>query len=124
MLAPAGGMRMSLRDWSRFCIDHMRGEHGRGRLLRADSYRFLHAPQGNTRAALGWGAQASAVGRRGPALTHSGSDGNWYALVALFPERGDGVLVAANAAEGMGGDAASIAALRALAASVSEPAES
>jgi CubicO group peptidase (beta-lactamase class C family) len=122
MFAPAGGMRLTLPDWSRFCIDHMRGQNGRGRLLRAETYRFLHAPQGETHFALGWGVQASAVGRRGPVLTHSGSDGNWYALVVLFPERGDAVLVAANAAESMEGNTASVAALRALAATVSEPA--
>ena len=60
---------------------------------------------------------------RGPALTHSGSDGNWFALVCLFPETGNGVLVTANAAESMGGDQASVAALRVLAATVAEPFE-
>ena len=63
------------------------------------------------------------MGLRGPALTHSGSDGNWYALVCLFPETGNGALVVANAAEGMGGDEASVAALRAFAATVAEPYE-
>ncbi|MDP3748027.1 MAG: serine hydrolase domain-containing protein [Phenylobacterium sp.] len=125
MFAPAGAMRMSLGDWSRFCIDQMQGEHGRGRLLKAEGYRFLHAPQGSGGArgwALGWGAADRAAGRKGPALTHSGSDGNWYALVILFPQTGNGVLVAANAADSMGGDKASLAALRALAATVAEPA--
>lgn len=122
MLAPAGGMSMSLRDWARFCIEHLKGERGRGRLLSAETYRMLHTGQGGTRSALGWGIQASAVGRRGPVLTHSGSDGNWWALVILFPETGNGVLVAANAAESMGGDEASVAVLRALAAGVAEPA--
>ncbi|MBK8544473.1 MAG: beta-lactamase family protein [Caulobacteraceae bacterium] len=123
MFAPAGAMRMTLQDWSRFCIDQMRGEHGRGRLLRTETYRFVHAPQGDTRTALGWGAAPHPMNLRGPALTHSGSDGNWYALVCLFPETGNGVLVAANAAENMQGDQASVAALRALAASVAEPFE-
>lgn len=120
--APAGGFRMSLNDWSRFCIEHMHGERGRGRLLRQETYRFLHTPQGETTAALGWGVQARAVGRQGPALTHAGSDGNWNALVVLYPAHGEGVLVAANAAESMGGDRASVAALRALAQGVSQPA--
>lgn len=124
MFAPAGGMRMSLRDWARFCIDQMQGERGRGRLLRAETYRFLHAPQGETRTALGWGAAEHPMNLRGPALTHSGSDGNWFALVCLFPETGNGVLVAANAADSMGGDAASVAVMRALAATVAEPFES
>lgn len=122
MFAPAGAMRMSMGDWARFCIDHLRGEHGRGRILRQESYRFLHAPQGDTRAALGWGAAANPMGRRGPALTHSGSDGNWYALVCLFTETGNGVLVAANAADSMQGNEAALAAIRAFAATISEPA--
>ncbi|MEZ5973218.1 MAG: serine hydrolase domain-containing protein [Hyphomonadaceae bacterium] len=120
MFAPAGAMRMNLPDWSRFCIDQMQGEHGRGRLLRTETYRFLHAPQDGVRAALGWGAAPHPLGLRGPALTHSGSDGNWYALVCLFPETGNGALVVANAADSMGGDEASVAALRALAATVAE----
>lgn len=123
MFAPAGGMRMSMRDWARFGIDQMQGEQGRGRLLHRESYRFLHTPQGETRNALGWGAAPRPMGLRGPALTHSGSDGNWFALVVLFQETGSGVLVAANAADSMGGDAASVAAIRALARTVAAPAK-
>lgn len=118
MFAPAGAMRMSLSDWSRFCIDHMLGEHGSGRLLRTETYRFLHAGQGGTRSALGWGAAPSPLGLRGPALTHAGSDGNWYALVILFPETGNGALIVANAGESMGGDHAASAAIHALAMSL------
>lgn len=123
MFAPAGAMRMTMRDWSRFCIDHMQGEQGGGRLLRTETYRFVHAPQGDTRTALGWGAAPHPMNLRGPALTHSGSDGNWYALVCLFPETGNGALVAANAAESMQGDQASVVASRALAATVAAPFE-
>lgn len=122
MFAPAGAMRMTLPDWARFCIDQMQGEHGRGRLLRPETYAFMHAAQGETRAALGWGAAPNPMGLRGPALTHSGSDGNWYALVCLFPQTGNGVLVTANAAESMGGDQTTLATLRALARTVAEPA--
>jgi hypothetical protein len=42
--------------------------------------------------------------------------------VCLFPQTGNGVLVAANAAESMGGDQATLAALRALARTIAEPA--
>ena len=121
MFAPAGAMRMAMGDWARFCIDQMRGEHGRGRLLRAASYRFLHAPQAETSSALGWGAAAHPMNLRGPALTHSGSDGNWYALVCLFPQTGAGVIAAANAGESMGGDRAALAVMRALAKTVAPP---
>jgi len=112
---PAGGWRMTLSDWAVFCLDQMEGERGRGRLLKPASYKMLHTPQGDTVAALGWGAPAKAAGRQGPALTHSGSDGAWYALVLLFPGRGNGVLVTANAADDMGGDKAATAVIHVVA---------
>jgi CubicO group peptidase (beta-lactamase class C family) len=119
--APAGGILMSLRDWARFCIDQMQGVHGRGVLLREETYRLLHAPQGDTGfAALGWGFLPSAFGRRGPALFHAGSDGNWTALVMLFPETGNGVLVAANAFGSMGGERAANEAMRAIVPMIAE----
>lgn len=118
MFTPPGGMRMSLPDWARFCIEHMRGERGEGVLMGADAYRFLHEPQGETGAALGWGVQNRAAGTDGRALVHSGSDGNWYALVVLFPDRRNGVLVVSNAGEGMGGDQTTITVLRALVATL------
>ena len=112
MLTPAGGVRMTLADWTRFCIDQLAGEEGRGRLLTADTYRMLHTPQGDTVFALGWGAAPRIAGRVGPVLTHGGSDGTWFAFVALFPGSENGVLVVANAADSMGGDAAVMAAAR------------
>lgn len=118
MFTPPGGVRVSLADWSKFCIEHMRGERDEGVLLGAESYRVLHTPQGDTNAALGWGVQSRAAGHDGRALVHAGSDGNWYALAALFPDQGEGVLAAANAGDNMGGDAAALATLRALAATL------
>jgi len=106
MIMPGGGVRLSLADWARFCIDQLAGEQGRGKLLKPETYRLLHTPQGETIYALGWGVPPSLAGRAGPLLTHAGSDGNWFAFVALFPASGNGVLVVANAADSMGGDAA------------------
>lgn len=114
MLTPAGGVRMTLADWARFCLEHLAGEEGRGVLLSADTYRVLHTPQGDTVFALGWGAAPQIAGRVGPVLTHGGSDGTWFAFVALFPGSGNGVLVVANAADSMGGDAAVMSAARAF----------
>jgi CubicO group peptidase (beta-lactamase class C family) len=116
MFTPPGGVRVSLQDWALFCIEHLKGERGEGALLSAESYRMLHTPQGETGAALGWGVQDVAGGH---ALVHSGSDGNWYALVVIFPERNTGALAVSNAGESMGGEAATITALRALAATLS-----
>jgi CubicO group peptidase (beta-lactamase class C family) len=121
MFAPAGGISMSLPDWGRFCIDQMHGEHGRGRLLSAESYRLLHTPQGDTGfAALGWGYLPSAFGRRGPILFHAGSDGNWTAVVMLFCETGNGVLAVSNAFESMRGDRAANEAMRAIVPLIAE----
>ncbi len=114
MLTPAGGVRMTLADWARFCVDQMAGEHGRGRLLTEASYRLLHTPQGDTIMALGWGVPPRIAGRIGRVLTHGGSDGNWFAFVALFPDTENGVLAVANAAESMGGDVAVRTAARAV----------
>jgi CubicO group peptidase (beta-lactamase class C family) len=123
MFAPAGGISMSLPDWGRFCVDQMRGEHGRGHLLRAESYRLLHTPQGDTGfAALGWGYLPSAFERRGPALFHAGSDGNWTAVAMLFCETGNGVLAVSNAFESMRGDRAANGAMRAIVPLIAEAA--
>jgi CubicO group peptidase (beta-lactamase class C family) len=107
MFAPAGGMHMSLADWARFCLDQMAGEDGHGRLLRAETYRLLHTPRPSDgdgrRVAMDWGVRDETYGRL---LTHSGSNGDWYAIVALAPDIHAGVLAAANAAEDAGGDKA------------------
>ena len=51
-----------------------------------------------------------------------GAIADWFAVVALFPQSGNGVLVTANAAESMGGDHATSEAIHALAATIAEPA--
>jgi hypothetical protein len=71
---------------------------------------------------LGWGVQDKVAGRQGPVLVHAGSDGAWYALVALFPKTGSGLLVTANAGADMGGDAADKAVFAAVVETLSPPA--
>ena len=122
MFAPAGAMRFSLSDWALFCIEHLKGHHGQGRLLKQATYQVLHTGQGDSHSALGWGAAPSALGRQGPALVHEGSDGNWEAAVLLFPESGNGVVLATNSAGSMGGDKAAFAAIRSLIADLAPPA--
>ncbi|MGZ8370376.1 MAG: serine hydrolase domain-containing protein [Caulobacteraceae bacterium] len=122
MFMPAGGVRMSLSDWAMFCIDQMNGDRGQGRLLKPATYKMLHTGQGATNSGLGWGVATAPMGLKGPALTHAGSDGNWYALVVLFLDSRNGVLVVANAAESMGGDKASGAAIKTLASTIAPPA--
>ena len=123
VFSPSDGVRLPLADWSAFCLDQMRGSQGLGRLMRGDTYRFMQAAQGETQCALGWMTQANVHGRRGPALYHSGSNGNWMAEALLFPRIGDGVLVVANSAYRMDGDKAAEAAIRRFAATLSVPTE-
>jgi hypothetical protein len=70
-------------------------------LLKQETYVFLHTPQGDTPAALGWGVKKNfppAAPMR--LLIHAGSNGYWNAVIALAPDIQSGVLVAANAGEG------------------------
>ena len=112
--APAGNIYLSLDDWAKFCIDQIDGAGGHGKLLKPATYRLMQTAQPNGIYALGWGDVPKGFGRQGPILTHSGSDGTWYAFVALFPASRSGVLVTANAAEDMGGDKAVRAAVKAV----------
>ena len=103
LIAPAGRVKLTMTDWARFAIDQMAGEHGKGKLLTATTYRFLHMAQGATNAALGWGVKMDwPKGAPMRMLMHAGSNGYWYALIALAPDRNAGVLIVANAAEGTG----------------------
>jgi CubicO group peptidase (beta-lactamase class C family) len=114
VLAPAGGVHLSMDDWARFAIDQMQGEHGRGKLLRAETYRFLHTGQGGTIYGLGWGVRAELDGLKGRFLTHAGSNGFWWARIVLVPDMESGVLIAANVGPDAGADKASEAIEKAI----------
>lgn len=123
MFAPAGNMHMNLHDWAQFCRDQLAGSKGAGKLLTTVSYRLMQTAQPDSPSGLDWGVQKSIAGRQGPVLVHGGSDGNWLAWVALFPNSGNGVLVVANATEDMEGDRATHAVLGELFPSLSPAAK-
>ena len=104
MYAPAGFLHMSLDAWARFNLDQLAGAAGKGKLLSNASYRLMQTAQADGPAGLDWGVQPSIAGRAGPVLVHQGSDGNWLAIAALFPEQGSGALAVANAGPDMGAD--------------------
>ncbi|MES2126578.1 MAG: serine hydrolase domain-containing protein [Pseudomonadota bacterium] len=104
MYAPAGFLHMSLGDWAKFSLDQLAGARGEGKLLAPASYKLMQTAQPGSGAGLDWGVQPGIAGRKGPVLVHQGSDGNWLAVVVLFPEQGTGVLAVANAADDMGAD--------------------
>lgn len=104
MYAPAGFLHMPLAAWAQFNLDQLAGARGQGQLLSAPSYRLMQTAQAGSPAGLDWGVQESIAGRQGPVLVHQGSDGNWLAIVALFPGSGNGAMVVANAGPDMGAD--------------------
>lgn len=76
----------------------MEGDHGGGRLLRQSTYVLLHTGQAGTIFGLGWGVRQSLDGVNGRFLTHSGSNGYWFARIVLAPDRENGLLVVTNSA--------------------------
>jgi CubicO group peptidase (beta-lactamase class C family) len=96
-LGPAGTIHISLHDWMLFAQDQMDGAHGHGKLLKPETYRALHTPiASNGLYALGWGSKLGPDGVP-LVLTHSGSNGYWYADVRIWPKHNIILLVAANA---------------------------
>ncbi|MBI3231217.1 MAG: beta-lactamase family protein [Burkholderiales bacterium] len=100
-MGAAGEVRLTMQEWAKFSIDQMLGERGKGKLLKAETYRFLHAQQGTSKSALGWGIKDD-FPKDAPVrmISHAGSDGHWYAIIGLAPDSLEGLLIAANAAEG------------------------
>lgn len=95
-LRPAGGLHLSLTDWGTYVLDQMKGQRGEGRLLSKTSYALLHAAQPGSQNGLGWGVEPAPNGK--PMWSHDGSNGRWFAIVAVLPDDGRAVMVAANAA--------------------------
>jgi CubicO group peptidase (beta-lactamase class C family) len=107
VLAPSGGVHLTMADWARFAIDQMKGERGAGVLLKRETYRFLHTGQGGTIYGLGWGVRSELDDLHGRFLTHAGSNGYWFARIVLVPDSENGILIAANAGPDDGADKAS-----------------
>ena len=104
-IAPAGTAYATLEDWARFASLHLAAYGGDPALLSRDALLRLHTPREGEDYARGW-----VVTQRdwadGLALTHSGSNAQWYATIWMAPKRGFAVLSATN----QGGDEAGRAA--------------
>ncbi len=110
-IGPAGTVHASLTAWAKYAALHASG----GELLRADSLARLHAPAPGTDYALGW-VVTERPWAGGTALTHSGSNTMWYAVVWIAPARELAVLVTTN----IGGNAAARACDEVAAALIGE----
>lgn len=97
--APAGEIRLTLGDWAKFALDQMAGDEGRGSLLSKSSYVLLHTAQDGSIYGLGWGVRSSLDGVNGRFLTHSGSNGYWFARIILAPDTRSGLLLVTSSAD-------------------------
>lgn len=121
-IGPGGSAHMTMADWARFVLAHVRGDSANPKrecaLLNPESYDKLHTPVGEY--AMGWGvstrgwAKGKGQGARGVTLSHSGSNTMWYCVAWVAPERDLAILVATN----QGGNVAAKAADEAVGAMI------
>ena len=115
-IGPAGTVHCSIEDWAKFISMHLRGESGRAKFLKAQTFKMLHTSPEGSDYAMGWGVlKRDWAG--GITLTHAGSNTMWYAVAWLAPKRDFAVLVCCN----QGGDQAAKACDEVAAKLVTDP---
>lgn len=111
-LGPAGTVHCSLRDWAKFIGLHLQAARGECRLLTAESFQRLHAPQpidDKAGYALGW-VVLEREWSNGSVLMHNGSNTLWYSVVWIAPKRGFAVMAVTNLGGKSGAEATDAAA--------------
>ncbi|MCI0745697.1 MAG: beta-lactamase family protein [Verrucomicrobia subdivision 3 bacterium] len=93
-ISPAGAVHCSLGDLAKYAAFHMAGERGLSKLLKAETFRKLHAPVGDDYV-LGW-VVLERKWAGGRALMHNGSNTMFYVVVWMAPAKNCAVIVAAN----------------------------
>ena len=93
-LEPAGTIHASLADVGRYLSAHLLGARGRGWLLPPETFRVLHRPREGQDYALGWVVASPLAG--GLALTHAGSNLNWYSVAWIMPVLNIALFVVTN----------------------------
>ena len=97
VLGPAGTVHASLMDWAKFVAVHLKHQP-RPPLLMESTIDEMHRPYPNGRYALGWVALPR-WWSPGHAITHSGSNTMWMAVVWASPQRDFAFLAATNSAQ-------------------------
>ena len=96
VLGPAGTLHTTIGDWARFVAAHAsEGRHDDGEFLDSASWQRLHTPSEGSDYAGGWGVVPRGWSN-GPALTHAGSNGLWFAVAWVAPGRDLAFVVATN----------------------------
>ena len=95
VMAPAGGLHLSIRDLARYGSIHLQGESGTATsLLPQESWERLHTPFLENYA-WGW-VRYNREWSGGPVLWHNGSNTLWYALLMLLPAKNTVLAFATN----------------------------
>lgn len=95
VIGPAGTVHCTIDDWALFIVDQLRGARGLPGLLKSDSYGMLQSPHFGGEYGMGWACvQRDWAG--GLALTHTGSNTMYTAVVWAAPEKDVAVLVCTN----------------------------
>jgi CubicO group peptidase (beta-lactamase class C family) len=95
IIGPAGIVHMTLSDLCIYATEHMRGDHGRGKLLSAETYRLLHAPKLDDYA-CGWVKKQPSADMPHTLYWHNGSNTMWYSLVVFIPDKDTAIAVTSN----------------------------
>ena len=104
-LGPAGRLHMTVGDLARWGQLHLRGERGQDGIVRAETFKRLHQPEGTATYAMGWVSRPAQSLVEGPAaggriLFHNGSNTMWYAIVAFDASADRGVVIVTNGSIG------------------------
>ena len=95
VMAPAGGLHLSIRDLARYGSIHLEGESGTATsLLPQESWERLHTPFLENYA-WGW-VRYNREWSGGPVLWHNGSNTLWYALLMVLPAKNTVLAFATN----------------------------
>jgi CubicO group peptidase (beta-lactamase class C family) len=95
LLGPAGTVHCSVGDWAKYILDHLRGESGQGKLLKAETYQRLHTPAPGENYVGGWVILERKWGG-GKVIFHNGSNTVNYAVAWLAPLRDAAFLAMTN----------------------------
>lgn len=92
VFGPAGTLHMSIADLARWGQEHLRGERGQDGLLKAATFKTLHAPPAGDYA-FGWVSQMKGDAH---VIWHNGSNTMWYAIVGFNADADKGVVLVTN----------------------------
>ena len=100
-ISPAGRAHGSILDLAKYAAFHLAGSRGKGDLIKSDSFKRLHTAAPDQNYAMGWNV-VSRPWAQGNALTHTGSNTMFYAVIWIAPKMDFAVVVATNAGSHIG----------------------